>query len=293
VRADTFKVFSTQFSSGFGQLGPRVKLTRFFGRRSNVYAYYGRFFTPFSLENVSPLAAFTLNLPLESKVAQFDLKPQRDSVYELGGHVPLGTGDLGLRIMQKNATDAIDDTQVGTTNLHQDIDYAQGRIATQTAYYQRGLARGGRFYLALTHTYSVNKGCETQLLAPCFGARDDWTPADHDQRYDATSGLQLNDRHGGWFAIDGEYGSGLSASLSPNGGISCGGPDGSIGGPCKRTPHITFNLAKGVPLHGDMALTLRVRNLFNDRYFVTFANAQGPHYAPPRTFEVALRFNTK
>ena len=43
--------------AGFGQLSPRVKLTRFFGARNSIYAYFGRFFTPFSLENVSPLAA--------------------------------------------------------------------------------------------------------------------------------------------------------------------------------------------------------------------------------------------
>ncbi|HEV3086439.1 MAG TPA: TonB-dependent receptor [Candidatus Elarobacter sp.] len=292
VRADSFTVNSTQFSTGFSQLSPRVKLTRFFGPRNSVYAYYGRFFTPFSLENVSPLAAYTLNLPLLANVAQFDLKPQRDSVYEIGGHVALGRGDLGVRIMQKNATDLIDDTQVGVTNLHQDINFNQGRIATQTAYYQVGLPRAGRFYASVTHTYSVNKGCETQLLAPCFGVSNDWTPADHDQRIDVTSGLIANDRHGGWFGIDGEYGSGLSSALNP-GSISCGGVDGSQGGPCKRTPHLTFDAEKGIALQNGMALTLRVRNLFNDRYLVTFANAQGQHYAPPRTFDVGLRFNTK
>jgi hypothetical protein len=293
VRGDSFTVSSTQFSTGFGQLSPRVKLTRFFGARNSVYAYFGRFFTPFSLENVSPLAAYTLNLPLQTTIAQFDLKPQRDSVYEIGGHVALGRGDLGVRVMQKNATDLIDDTQVGVTNLHQDINFSQGRIATQTAYYQAGLARGGRFYAALTHTYSVNRGCETQLLAPCFSTGPDWFPADHDQRVDFTSGLQTNDRHGGWFSVDAEYGSGLSSSLNPNGGISCGGLDGNSGGPCKRTPHLTFDAEKGIALHGGMALTLRVRNLFNDRYYVTFANAQGDHYAPPRTFDVGLRLNTK
>ena len=292
VRGDSFTVNSTQFSTGFGQLSPRVKLTRFFGARDSVYAYYGRFFTPFSLENVSPLAAYTLNLPLQTSVAQFDLKPQRDSVYEIGGHFALGRGDLGVRIMQKNATDLIDDTQVGVTNLHQDINFAQGRIATQTAYYQLGLARAGRFYAAVTHTYSVNKGCETQLLAPCFGVGNDWTPADHDQRVDITSGLIANDRHGGWFGIDGEYGSGLSSALNP-GSITCGGVNGTQGGPCKRTPHLTFDAEKGFALHNAMALTLRVRNLFNDRYYVTFANAQGTHFAPPRTFDVGLRLNTK
>jgi hypothetical protein len=194
--------------------------------------------------------------------------------------------------MQKNATDLIDDTQVGLTNLHQDINYQLGRIATQTAYYQLGLPQAGRFSVALTHTYSVNKGCETQLLAPCFGSSNDWTPADHDQRWDLASGLLLNDRHNGWFAVDGEYGSGLSAALNP-GNITCGGPFGNLGGPCKRTPHITLDAEKGFGLGHGMALTVRVGNIFNDRYFVTFANAQGTHYARPRTIDMGLRFNSR
>jgi len=292
LRGDAFGVSSTQFNVGFGQVSPRIKLTRSFGGRNSVYAYYGRFFTPFSLENVSPLASYTLNLPLQASIAQFDLKPQRDSVYEVGGHFGVGRGDLGVRVMQKNATDLIDDTQVGITDLHQDINYQLGRIATQTAYYQLGLARAGRFSVSLTHTYSVNKGCETQLLAPCFGASNDWTPADHDQRWDLTSGLLLNDRHNGWFSVDAEYGSGLSAALNP-GAITCGGPDGNSGGPCKRTPHLTLDAEKGFGLAHNMAFTLRVGNIFNDRYFVTFANAQGTHYARPRTIDAGLRFSTR
>jgi len=293
ARGDSFTVSSNQFNDGFGQVSPRMKLTRSFGARANVYVYYGRFFTPFSLENVSPAASYILNLPLQKSVAAFDLKPQRDSDYELGGHSALGRGDLGLRVMQKNATDLIDDTQIGTTDLHQDINYREGRIASQTAYYQLPLARSGRFYVSATHTYSVNKGCETQLLAPCFGQSDDWTPADHDQRWDVTSGVLANDRHNGWLALDGEYGSGLSAGLNPTGGITCAGPAGNSGGPCKRTPHLTFDAEKGVGLAHGMALTLRVGNIFNDRYYVTFLNAQGNHIARPRTFDLGLRFNTR
>jgi hypothetical protein len=294
VREDLFLVSSSQFASGFSQLSPRIKLTRFFGPRNSVYAYFGRFFTPFSLENVSPTAAYTLNLPLQSSVAQFDLKPQRDSDYEVGAHFGLGRGDLGVRIAQKNATDLIDDTQVGITDLHQDINYAEGRIATQTAYYQLGLPHGGRFYASLTHTYSVNKGCETQLLAPCFGTPDDWTPADHDQRIDATAGFLHNDQHGGWIAGDAEYGSGLSSALNSNGGITCAGPGytSNIGGPCKRTPHLVFNVQKGIALTKTAALTFRIQNLLNDQYYVTYLNAQGNHVAPPRTFELGVRFDT-
>ena len=295
VRTDSFLVSSDQFGVGFGQFSPRLKLTKTFGNsRSSVYAFYGRFFTPFSLENVSPTAAYTLNLPLQASLAQFDLKPQRDSVYEVGAHLGVGPGDLGIRVMQKNATDLIDDTEVGVTNLHQDINYAQGRIATQTLYYQIGLARAGRFYASATHTYSVNKGCETQLLAPCFGSSTDWTPADHDQRIDITSGVQVNDRHDGWYGIDGEYGSGLSSSLNPTGGITCAGPDytENIGGPCKRTPHLTFDAEKGWQIARGTQLTLRIDNLLNDRYLVTYLNAQGNHFAPPRTLELGLRFDS-
>jgi hypothetical protein len=292
VRANSFLVSSDQFKVGTSQTSPRIKLTRFFGSRDSVYAFYGRFFTPFSLENVSPLSAYTLNLPNLTSVAQFDLKPQRDSVYELGGHFALGRGDLGIRVMQKNATDLIDDTQVGATNLHQDINYALGRIATQTAYYQLPLALGGRFYASLTHTYSVNKGCETQLLAPCFGSPTDWTPADHDQRVDATSGIIVNDRKGGWWAADAEYGSGLSSAQNPLGGISCGGylQQQNIGGPCKRTPHLTFDLEKGFRMAPGVVVTFRMQNVFNDLYEVTYLNAQGNHFASPRTFEVGVRF---
>jgi hypothetical protein len=300
VREDIFLVNSTDFGVGYSQASPRLKYTHFFGRNhaDSVYVFYGRFFTPFSLENVGPVAAYTLNLPTGLPLAGFDLKPQRDSDYEFGGHFALKRGDIGYRVMQKNATDLIDDTQVGDTNLHQDINYALGRIATQTAYYQLPLTRASRYYASVTHTYSVVKGCETQLLAPCFPAvvngAQDWTPADHDQRIDATSGIVVNDRIGGWYGIDGEYGSGLSSALNPTGGITCAGYllEEPIGGPCKRTPHLTFDAEKGFAVGPNTALTLRIINLLNDEYLVTYENAQGNHWAQPRTVELGFRINS-
>ncbi len=276
LRYDTFQLFSDQFLTGAGMTSPRVKLTRLLGSRASVYAYYGRFFTPYSFENVSPAAA-ALIVP---QSGNFDLLPQRDSDYELGFHVPAGRGDLGVRVAQKDATNLIDDTQIGFTNLHQDINYALGRIATQSAYYQLPLARSGRVYAAFTHTYSVVKNCETELLAPCFsGPALDWVPADHDQHVDITSGTLLNDRRGGWFAADGEYGSGLTSSYCM-----------PLNDNCKVPPHITFDVEKGfgVP-HG--AITVGIRNLFNDDYLITYLNAQGNHYARPRTLTLGFQFN--
>ena len=281
VRVDAFRIFSNEFDRSFSQVSPRLKITRLFGTRSDVYVYVGRFFTPFSLENVSPAAAQRLNAPIEPSVVQFDLKPQRDTDFEIGGTAALAGGILGLRVMQKYARDLIDDTQVGLTALHQDINYAQGNISSQSLSYQRNREHGGRTYFSLTHTRPVNKGCETQLLAPCFGAPGDWTPADHDQRWDAAGGTTFDDARGGWFALDGEYGSGLSSAY-------CQPADDN----CKVPPHLTFDLGKGVALGSGLTMTLTVHNLLNDRYRITYLNAQGTHYAAGRTFELGLRLGT-
>ncbi len=279
LRSDSFTIFSTQFARGFAQISPRVKLTRSLGSRSDVYLYYGRFFTPFSLENVSPSAAYALSATVQASPAPFDLRPQRDSDYEIGGHLPLARGILGLRVMQKNATDLIDDTQVGLTALHQDINYAQGRIATQSAYYQQPAWNGGRIYASLAHTRSVNRGCETQLLAPCFGAPSDWTPADHDQTWDASGGIVVNNARGGWFSASTEYGSGLSSS-----GLCA--PSVLF---CKVPPHLTFDAEEGIALRQHIVLEIALRNLLNDRYRITYLNAQGNHDAAPRTLRLTLR----
>jgi TonB dependent receptor/Carboxypeptidase regulatory-like domain len=279
LRYDFFSIKSTQFSQGFGAFSPRFKITRFYGKRASVYAYIGRFFEPFSLENVSPYAAQLLNLPLQPTVAQFDLKPERDTQLELGGHIPLGSGDLGFRVWQKNANDLIDDTQVGVTLLHQDINYVLGRLSQEALNYVQPLARNGRAYFSVAHVVSLNKGCETQLLAPCFGSPTDFTPADHEQNWSIASGVLLPDRRGGWFSADGEYGSGLSSAICPD----------DTPGNCKRTPHMTFNLEKGLAIGPKTALTFGIQNLLNDRYFVTLLNAQGNHFAPPRTLNMGVR----
>jgi len=280
LRYDYFSIASTDFRRGFGAFSPRLKLTRFIGPRASVYLYAGRLFEPLSFENVAPAAARLLNLPLQPSIAQFDLKPERDTLLEAGGHLPLAGGSLGLRVWQKNANDLIDDTQVGVTLLHQDINYALGRISQEALYYEHPLARNGRGYLSVAHTLSLNKGCETQLLAPCFGSPSDFTPADHDQAYSVTGGFLANDRRGGWLSLDGEYGSGLSSAICP----------ASVPGFCKRTPHTIFSLEKGIALRSSFALTLEIDNLLNDRYYVTVLNAQGNHYAPPRTLALGVRF---
>jgi hypothetical protein len=279
MRYDYFTIRSTDFAQGFGGFSPRLKLTRFFGSKASIYAYIGRFFEPFSFENVDPHAAQLLNLPLQPTEAQFDLKPERDTQLEFGGHVPAGRGELGFRIWQKNANDLIDDTQVGVTALHQDINYTLGRLSAETLDFVQPVAHNGRLYANVNHTISLNSGCETQLLAPCFGQPTGFTPADHEQRWSITGGFLVNDTRGGWFSGDAEYGSGLSSAVCM-----------PLTADCKATPHTIFALEKGIAIGKGVALTGRILNALNDRYYVTLLNAQGTHFAPPRTFDFGLRF---
>ncbi|MBV8116892.1 MAG: TonB-dependent receptor, partial [Candidatus Eremiobacteraeota bacterium] len=280
LRYDFFTIKSTGFSQGFGAFSPRLKITRIFGKRASIYGYIGRFFEPFSFENVSPETAHLLNLPLQASLAQFDLKPERDTQLELGGHLPLGSGELGFRVWQKNANNLIDDTQVGVTLLHQDINYVLGRLSQEALTYTQPLPFNGRAYFGFAHVNSVNSGCETQLLAPCFGLPTGYTPADHEQRYTINGGVLLNNRDGGWFSADGYYGSGLSSAFCPPG----------TPGFCKLTPHTIFDIEDGLSISPKAALTLDVQNILNDRYYVTLLNAQGNHFGPGRQFLMGVRF---
>jgi outer membrane receptor protein involved in Fe transport len=285
----------------------------------SVYGYYGRFFTPYSFENVAPGAAACINPnvsatgggPALTAVqctggspnatgSGFDLKAQRDSDYEIGGSIGIGsTGRLGLRAMQKNATHSIDDVQVGLTNLHQDINYAVGRITVYAAAYQQSLSNHGRFSLNLSRTRAEAKDCETQLLAACVGQAPGFIPDDHDQTWDGTASLIRNDARGGWYSLDAEYGSGLSTAPSDNTVNTtyqapvlnpyCPAPVGGVGNDnCKVPPHLTFDGEKGFQLQPGLTLAAGMTNLFNDRYWITYLNAQGFHTAQGRTVYVKL-----
>jgi hypothetical protein len=287
VRYDQFTAGSTGFAGEWNQTSPRAKLTYEFSPRASAYIYYGRLFEPFSLESISPQAAAALYVPSNlSSGVSFDLKPERDSLYEAGFHVPLGIADVGFRISQRNATDWIDDTQVGATNLHQDINFPQGRVSSQSLYTNVPLANESRAYLSVSHVIAVNSyNCETQLLQNCALAGPpggDFVQADHDQHWDSTGGVIVNDRHGGWFSLDGEYGSGLSLGFP------------AVPNPCavvdcinyKTAPHLVFNIAKALPIASGQ-IVFSIQNVFNDMYAITLDNSlQGTHYARPRSFDI-------
>ncbi|MDQ6780327.1 MAG: TonB-dependent receptor, partial [Candidatus Eremiobacteraeota bacterium] len=274
VRYDTFTIFSTTFRNGFSQVSPRLRFTHVVNDRTSWYAYYGRLFTPFSFENVSPRVAQLIN---PASGLAFDLQPARESLYEIGGAFGVGGNARGSwKIAHKSLVNVIDDAQVGTTNIHQDINFGDGRADFQDVLLEFPRGNGTHDYVSLTHSRAVNRGCGSQLLSGCPPPPYDWFDADHDQRWDASAGKELTLARGGWLALTAEFGSGLST------GAACDR--------CKVPPHLTFDASFGHPLSSRTDLIVNVHNLLDDRYALTINSAlQGTHYARPFSFDVGVR----
>jgi len=249
LRLDTEQISGTDASGDFAQPSPRLKVTQNFTARANVYAYYGRLFTPFPLD--------TLILPT--------LRPQRDSLYEFGGQAPLGAFDLGLRIMHKRSDDVIDDARLATTNIRESVSFADGITDLQSLLVQRRTKTGGRDFVTLTHGRATVRGCTTSILVSCFAPN--WIAADADQRWSATAG-QYIPLKSSWLSWTGEYGSGRKA----DGGAA----------------HLTFDLTVGRKLPNGLALTVTLANLLNDRFAITSEGLDGAHYARPRSLQLTI-----
>jgi hypothetical protein len=273
LRYDTFTIFSTDFRNGYSQTSPRLKLIRVFSDRTAVYAYYGRLFTPFSFENVSPSIAAQIN---PSSGLSFDLLPERESLFEVGGVFGLGSARASWKAAHKSTVDVLDDAQVGATNIHQDINFGDGRADFQDLMLQFPHADGTRDYFSVTHSRVINRGCGSQLLSGCAPPPYDFFDADHDQRWDANAGKEFRLGGSRWVGLTSEYGSGLSM------GTACD--------TCKVPAHLTFDVSGGQPLGRRGLVVLTLRNVFDDRYAITInSSLQGTHYAEPRSLDVSYR----
>ncbi len=58
------------------------------------------------------------------------------------------------------------------------------------------------------------------------------------------------------------------------------------------SPHLLFNVERGIAIGPNLTLAVSVLNLLDDRYAITYdSTLQGTHYARPRAF--VLQFTTR
>ena len=171
LRYDFFTVGRPGFPKASGGFSPRLK-THALLRETCEHLCVHRSILRTVLSERQPVGGVSAQPPAAAGRRQFRSEAGTRHAARVRRPFPVGSGDLGFRIWQKNANDLIDDTQVGVTLLHQDINYVLGRLSQEAINYVQPLARNGRLYFSAAHVVSDNSGCETQLLAPCFGGPD-------------------------------------------------------------------------------------------------------------------------
>ncbi len=263
VRQDTFLLSGSDANAGFAQTSPRIKVTRTFSPRMNLYVYYGRLFAAPPSDDL-----MFRGVPQ----ARFDLRPQRDSLYEAGAHVPLGSLDLGIRIAHRTSDDVLDDVQLGSTNIREDVNYTRGITDVQALFLQRNAPSGRNLLFSIARTRAVLRGCPRVDFLPC-PATNDWFTADYAEPWSAALTQQLP-TPGGYVAGTLLYGSGRS-------GESCAG--------CATAAHITFDALAAKRVAAAL-VSLRIQNVFNDRYLLSAGESDGIHYSHPRSIQLVVSF---
>ncbi len=286
LRYDDLQLSSAQFARNFDQVSPRVKLTRFVGAAGQRLRVLRPILHAVCSRERRTLAPRTSSItPLQRSVASFDLQPQRDSVYEVGAHLPVGRGELGLRVMQKNATNWVDDTEVGDDGALPEHQLRAGarrgarRDLQLSARERRNVRFVARAYVC-AKTRAARRNCSHRAKAEIHsrtGRRPITTSVGTRPRH---SRFQIAAADG--FSLSSEYGSGLTTDPS-----QCSPASNN----CKVPPHLIFNIEKGIGLGpGRGAIYVRVLNALNDHYYITYLNAQGNHVGMPRDVEFGYRF---
>jgi len=261
MRQDAFTLSGVDANEGFAQTSPRIKVTRSFSPRANLYVYYGRLFAAPPADDLAYRA---------TPYARFDLHPQRDSLYEMGAHAPLGSLDLGIRIAHKTSEAVLDDVQLGTTNIREDVNFTRGITDVQALLLRRNAPSGRDLLFSIARTRAVLRGCPNVTFLTC-PARNDWFTADYAEPWTAALTQQVPTK-GGYLSGTMLYGSG-------RGDESCVA--------CHTSAHLTFDalVARRV---ASALVTLTIQNVFNDRYLLSIGESDGIHYNHPRSVRLVV-----
>ena len=256
---------STGFTGG-NQLSPRFEINLAPDRRNVVHFYYGGNYAGPALEDTRrDASALVLNTPRVLPV--YDLKPQRDSYYEMGIAHTFGANLRGyVNYFRRNVANVLDTTQLANTPIYAVYNSALGRDEGLEARLDGRRANGDTFFLSTTLSSSEASGISggTFIIPPAQRAvinASGFQPEDHDQT------LSINGAYTRRFGTSRYY-----ATIEPQFGT--GYPvqflDGSGG---RLLPHLTFDVAVGrEPAAHPLGFALDVTNLTNRAYLLKFSN---------------------
>jgi len=211
---------STGFTSGF-QWSPRIEANIQADDKNTLHFYYGRLYAAPALEDVRRDAAVVGG---SGGVPVYDLKPERDSIYEGGlAHAfsPLVRGYITL--WARSVSNVLDTTQLGSTPIFTIFNSDVGRARGVELSVSGRRERGDSYFLSYGVSESLAKGISggTFLFSPAaLQGASSFALEDHDQTHtlnaaytwalagDPNRYLTLGTRYGSGFPVQFENGPG-------------------------------------------------------------------------------------
>jgi outer membrane receptor for ferrienterochelin and colicin len=255
---------STGYTGG-DQISPRIGINVAPNAKDVVHFYYGRMYAAPALEDVRQACVVLAGC---STTPTYDLKPERDTYYEMGVSHTFSRGLTGyVNYFNRLATNVLDTTQLLNTPLFAVFNNARGRDeGVEVRLQGTSLSTGDSWFLSGTASNAQASGVSgsTFLFPPDAVSDTSWQPEDHDQTYELNGAY--THRFGAdraWFAtLQSEYGSGFPVAFESGEG---------------RLPtHLTFDLAlgkqAGTGANKSLGFDLNVENLLNHQYVIKIAN---------------------
>jgi outer membrane receptor protein involved in Fe transport len=269
---------STGYTSGH-QISPRLEVNLQADPDDVVHLYYGRLYAAPLLEDVRRSAVIigggTSGLPV------YDLKPERDSIYEGGvAHTFTPMINSSVNLWYRNVTNVLDTTQIGSTPLFTLFNSAYGRAMGMEFRVQGHTYYGNSYYVSygasLSQAYGISGGTFLFPVDQLQGANS-WALEDHDQTNTLNAAYTLNLAGGKSYAtLQTIYGSGF--------------PEQFENGTGRLPVHWEIGASYGQPAtRHSMGWEIDGNNLLNHIYLIKVANGfNSTQYAQGRSIILKL-----
>jgi outer membrane receptor protein involved in Fe transport len=252
---------STGFTSG-NQISPRIEADIQADDKNTVHFYYGRLYAAPGLEDVRRDAAVVGGT---GGVPVYDLKPERDSVYEEGiahSFSPLTHGYLTL--WWRNVTNVLDTTQLGSTPIFTIFNSAIGRAQGAELNVEGQNMRGNSYFFSYGMSQSLAEGISggTFLFSPAaLQGANSFALEDHDQTYTLNTAYTwaLGGDRNRYLTLGTRYGSGFPVQFE--------------NGPGRLPVHWEVDASVGSKVApGHLGWEVQATNLLNHQYLIKFNN---------------------
>ena len=217
IRYDFFTIKSTGFAQGLRRIQPAAQDHAILRKTRERLRVHRAILRAVLVRKREPGSGASCSISRCSRpIAQFDLKPERDTQLEFGGHIPRRRRRPGLsRVAEERQRPHRRHAgrRYAAPSGHQLRARAgcRRRRSTTSSRCRATAARTSRSLTSSRSTAVAKRNCSRHAS----GSRPASRPPTTSSATVSPAACLLNDRRGGWFSADGEYGSGLSSAFCP------------------------------------------------------------------------------